>query len=124
MIAYKKNYFLIIENTKDLDLKNIKIQKKITIIYRNKNGNESVDDIKKFRKFCKLKKIRFYIANNINLVVITNSDGIYLSASNLSFKALNLNKSKFKIIGSAHNIKEIEQKKNKDVKLYYFQNYF
>ena len=111
MIAYKKNYFLIIENTKDLDLKNIKIQKKITIIYRNKNGNESVDDIKKFRKFCKLKKIRFYIANNINLVVITNSDGIYLSASNLSFKALNLNKSKFKIIGSAHNIKEIEQKK-------------
>ena len=50
MFAYKNNYFLIIENTKDLDLENIKIQKKFTIIYRNKKDNESVDDIKRFRK--------------------------------------------------------------------------
>ena len=72
--------------------------------------------LKGSEKFCKLKRISFYIANNINLMVVTNSDGIYLSASNLSFKALNLNKSKFKIIGGAHNVKEIELKKNKDVK--------
>ena len=124
MFAYKNNYFLIIENTKDLDLENIKIQKKFTIIYRNKKDNESVDDIKRFRKFCKLKRISFYIANNINLMVVTNSDGIYLSASNLSFKALNLNKSKFKIIGGAHNVKEIELKKKKGFKMILFSKLF
>ena len=40
MFILKKKYFLIIENTKDLNLKNIKINKKIIIIYRNKNKSE------------------------------------------------------------------------------------
>ena len=39
------------------------------------------------------------------------SDGIYLSAHNLTFKALYLKKFRFEIIGSAHNINEIVQKK-------------
>ena len=44
-------------------------------------------------------------------MISTNSDGIYLSASNRSYKSLNLNKNKFKTIGSAHNLKEIDLKK-------------
>ena len=57
-------------------------------------------------------------------MVVTNSDGIYLSASNLSFKALNLNKSKFKIIGGAHNVKEIELKKKQGCKMILFSKLF
>ena len=39
---------------------------------------------------CKLKGIKFYIANNINLAIILNSDGIYLSSFNKRFKSLSL----------------------------------
>ena len=35
MFAFKKKYFLIIENIKDIDLKNIKKRNKFIIIYRN-----------------------------------------------------------------------------------------
>tara|TARA_B100000242_G_C42908584_1_gene421310 strand:- start:5 stop:580 length:576 start_codon:yes stop_codon:yes gene_type:complete len=111
MFAFKKNYFLIIENTKNFDLRKIKKQNKFTIIYRNLYNKENISDIKKFRNLCKTKKIMFFIANDFNLLISTNSDGIYISASNKSFKSLYLNKTKFKIIGSAHNLKEIDLKK-------------
>ena len=64
MLIFKKNYFLIIENTKDINLNNIKKNKKIIIIYRNYNKNESLNTLKLFRKQCKLKLFKFYIANN------------------------------------------------------------
>ena len=39
-----------------------------------------------------------------------SSDGVYLSSHNKTFKALNLKKRNFKIIGSAHNIRQINFK--------------
>ena len=35
MFAFKKKYFLIIENTKDIDLKKLKNVNKFLVIYRN-----------------------------------------------------------------------------------------
>jgi thiamine-phosphate pyrophosphorylase len=110
MFAFKKKYFLIIESIKDLDLRNIKKYNKILIIYRNIKSRDNIKDLIKFRKECRLKLIDFYVANDIKLSVLLNSDGIYLSSYNESFKALNLKKCNFKIIGSAHNIKEINLK--------------
>ena len=107
MFTVKNKYFLIIENTRDIDLKNIKIRNKFYIIYRNKKHRESVADLLTFRKTCKLKSIQFFVANDIKLAVSLNSDGIYLSAFNKSFKPLSFKKPHFKIIGSAHNLKEI-----------------
>ena len=124
MFAFKKKYFLIIENIKDINLRKIKMYNKFIIIYRNKGLTENIDNLIKFRKTCKLKRIRFYIANDLKLATITNADGIYLSAFNKTFKSLNLRKKNFNIIGSAHNVKEIELKKNKVVNLYSFPNYF
>ncbi len=110
MFILKKKYFLIIENTKDLNLKNIKINKKIIIIYRNKNKSEKIDELKRFRRFCKTKQFKFYVANDTKLALIIKADGIYLSSHNNSFKALNLKRKNFSIIGSAHNIREIKFK--------------
>jgi thiamine-phosphate pyrophosphorylase len=107
MFAFKKKYFLIIESIKDINLRNIKKYKKFLIIYRNKGINENIEQLKKFRKQCKLKLIDFYVANNTRLAVKLNSDGIYLSSYNKSFKALNNKKPNFKIIGSAHNLNQI-----------------
>ena len=110
MFAKKKKYFLIIKSIKDINLKKIKKRKKFLIIYRNLNNYENMAHLIKFRKECKLKSIDFFVANNIDLAVNLNSDGLYLSSHNRSYKALFLKRLNFKIIGSAHTIKEIFMK--------------
>jgi thiamine-phosphate pyrophosphorylase len=110
MFSKKNKYFLLIENIKDIDLKNIKIRNKFYIIYRNNNKIDNFKDLLKFRRKCRLKAIKFYIANNNNLAVSLNSDGIYLSSYNKSLNSLIYKKLNFEIIGSAHNFKEITLK--------------
>ena len=110
MFARKKKYFFIIENTKDIDLSNIKKKNKFVIIYRNLENKESISKLINFRRLCKLKLIEFFIANNVRLAFKTKSDGFYLSSYNKDLKYLNLRHSNFKIIGSAHNHFEIISK--------------
>ena len=110
MFVQKKNYFLIIESIKDLDLKNIKKRNKFSIIYRNQKNSEKKNQLLRFRRDCKLKFIKFYIANNIELALFLKADGIYISSYNKSLKVLNYKRSNFNIIGSAHNMKEISLK--------------
>ena len=110
MFIIKNKYFLIIENIKDIDLCNIKRLNKFLIIYRNNKINQDLNELKKFRIACKYKSIKFYVANNLKLTTYVRADGIYLSSHNRTFKHLNLVSSKFSVIGSAHNAKEINQK--------------
>ena len=110
MFIYKKKYYLIIENTKDLDLSNIKLSNKFIIIYRNENKPDNIDQLLKFRRLCKAKKIDFYISNNFKLMVSLNADGLYISAFNTSLKLSKFKNSNYKIIGSAHSIKELNLK--------------
>ena len=49
---------------------------------------EDHSELNRFRKICKLKSIKFIVANDLRLAVFLRSDGIYLSAHNLRFKAL------------------------------------
>jgi len=124
MFIHKKKYYLIIESIKDINLNNIKKRNKFTIIYRNKKELDKKEDLKKFRKNCKLKSIDFFIANNLNLAVYLNSDGIYLSSYNKSFRALSQQKTSFHIIGSAHNLKEVYQKKKQGCEFILFSRLF
>ena len=59
MFSLKKRYYLIIESTKDINLKNIKKRNKFIIVYRNPNNLENKTQLKKFRKECKLKSMIF-----------------------------------------------------------------
>ena len=85
MFIFKNKYFLIIENIKDIDLKNIKIRNKFFIIYRNRKKVNKFNDLFRFRQNCKSKAIKFYIANDLRLATSLNSDGIYLSSYNKKF---------------------------------------
>ena len=110
MFILKNKYFLIIESIKDLDVKKIKKRNKFSVIYRNNKKRENINDLGKFRKLCKLKGIKFFVANDFKLSVYLKADGIYLSAYNTSLKYLHLKKTKYQLIGSAHNLKEITMK--------------
>ena len=112
MFAFKKNYFLIIESIKDINLCHIKKRHKFIIIYRNLGKKENFFYVRKFRLKCKSKHIKFFVANDIKLAVNLKADGLYLSSKNVDFKSLNLKRKNFAIIGSAHNIKEINHKIN------------
>ena len=110
MFTFKNKYFLIIENTKDIDLKNIKLINRYIIIYRNTNKIKNIDNLLKFRRDCRSKKIDFYISNNEKLTSDLKADGLYISAHNKNLRLAKLKRSNFKIIGSAHNIKELNIK--------------
>ncbi len=111
MFAFKKKYFFIIESIKDLELKNIKKNNKLTIIYRRDNKKiEDIEKLKIYRKTCHLKSVKFFIANNASLAVLLKADGLYVSSYNKSFRCLFLKNANYSVIGSAHNIREIQLK--------------
>ena len=45
MFTKKNKYFLFIENIKDIDLKNIKIRNKFSIIYRTNKNIDNLNDL-------------------------------------------------------------------------------
>ena len=124
MFSFKKKYFLIIENIKDIDLSNIKNSNKFVIIYRNKNKIKNLDQLFKFRQICKSKKIDLYIANDFKLMTTLKADGLYISAHNNSLKLNRYKKTKYKIIGSAHNLKELNIKVLQGCKYLIFSRLF
>ena len=110
MFTFKNKYFLIIENIKDINLRNIKLINRYITIHRNTNKIDNIDDLLKFRRDCRSKKIDFYVSNNEKLTSDLKADGLYISAHNKNLRLAKLKRSNFKIIGSAHNIKELNIK--------------
>ena len=89
----------------------IDLDENITFIWRNKDKEVNLDSISKFKKFCKKNNWKFFICNNVKLAIKMRANGVYLSSynKNLSLNMTNFKKN-FRIIGSAHNYKEIYQK--------------
>ena len=103
----KKYYFINKFNYSHL----INLNKNISFIWRNKDKETPINTLIKLRNFCKKNQRNFYISNNVKLAERIKANGVYISSSN---KNLNLRtnkfKKKFKILGSAHNLKEIKIK--------------
>ena len=84
-----------------------------------------ITELLKMRTFCKRKGIKLYLSNNIQLAIKLGFDGAYIPAFNKSFKHLNYKlKKNFKILGSAHNIKEIRLKERQKVSLIFISSIF
>ena len=109
----KKYYFINKFDTNNID----KQDKQTVIIYRNYNLEKIEENlIIKIKKYCHKKSLEFYLANNIRLAIKLNLDGAYLPAFNKELKHLSYSfKKNFKIIGSAHNLKEIRIKEKQNV---------
>ena len=117
-----KYYFINKFDTNTID----KQDKLTTIIYRN-YSTKTLDEklIIKIKKHCKKRSIKFYLSNNIRLAIKLDLDGVYIPAFNKSFKHLAYSfKKTFKIIGSAHNLKEIRTKENQKVQKIFLSSLF
>ena len=89
------------------------LEKNIRLIFRNYKENPKIEVIQSIQKFCKNTKRDLYLSNNIKLALKLGLDGVYIPSFNkkINFASKYSLPSKFKIIGSAHNINEIRIKK-------------
>ena len=116
-----KYYFINKFDTNNID----KQDKQTTIIYRNYSTKIDPSLILKIKKYCKKKSIKFYLSNNIRLAIKLNLDGVYIPSFNKSLKHLAYSyKRNFKIVGSAHNLKEIRIKENQNVTKIFLSSLF
>jgi thiamine-phosphate pyrophosphorylase len=118
----RKYYFINKFDTNNIN----KQDKHTTIIYRN-YSSKPIDQtlILKIKRYCKKKSIKFYLSNNIKLAIKLDLDGAYIPAFNKNLKHLAYSyKKNFKIIGSAHNLKEIRIKENQTVNKIFLSSLF
>ena len=102
-----------------------KLNKNIALIYRNYNKYLDKRLIIKIKKYCRIEKRKFFLANNAKLAFNLGLDGVYLPSFNYCLRHLNYpKKKKFIIIGSAHNYKEIKKKELQKVDLIFIASLF
>ena len=109
------------------DTNNINKQDKQTvIIYRNYSISKIDEDlILNIKKYCKKRKIKFYLSNYVKLAIKLDLDGAYIPSfnRNVNHLAYSIKKS-FDLIGSAHNLKEIRIKEKQGVKKIFLSSLF
>ena len=119
--SLKKYYFI-----KRFIKHNIDKQSRNTIIiYRNYNKEIDVSEVRELNSYCKEKRLKFMISNNIKLSLKLNLDGAYIPAFNSKFTHLAYKfKPNFRLIGSAHNLKEIRIKEKQKVSEIFLSSIF
>jgi len=89
----------------------LSLDRKINIIYRNYK-EENIDPvIKKIKELSRINNRNIFVSNNLKIALKYNLSGLYLPSFNTILKYKNINfKQGFKLIGSAHNYREIKIK--------------
>ena len=80
------------------------------IIYRNYNAKNREKELVKIAKACKKNRNQLFVSNDIKLTIKVKAEGIYIPSFNKMKRFANLEKRNIKILGSAHNQKEIKEK--------------
>ena len=118
----KKYYFI-----NELDTNTIKkCDRNTAIIYRNYNS-KIIDILKilNLKNYLKKRKNKFLLSNNIKLALKLGLDGAYIPSFNKDLKHLSYSiNSKFLIVGSAHNLREIRIKELQKVKSIFLSSLF
>ena len=114
MYFHTFNFFFFVDK---FDLKTFeRLTKNTTLIYRNYSIKYNKDEIIKIKNYCRRRNLKFYLSNEIKLAIKLNLDGTYIPSFNKSFNHMGYNlKKKFKLLGSAHNLKQIRQKEMQNV---------
>ena len=117
----KKYYFIEKFEKSNIDKQDLNT----TIIYRNYKENYKIDEILFLKNYCRKKKLKFLLSNNVKLSIKLNLDGAYLPSFNKNFSHLSFRfKKKFILLGSAHNLKEIRIKEKQNVDKIFISSIF
>ena len=93
-----------------------KIPNNTAIIYRNYENKNNINEI---------IKIKFFLSNNFKLALKLGLDGAYIPSFNINFRHLSYKiPKKFKILGSAHNKKQINIKELQKVDILFLSSLF
>ena len=103
-----------------------KLRKNINIIYRNYNKIDHLNNLLKLKSFCKKANIKLYLSNNIKLSIKLGLNGVYIPSFNkkLNYCGFYNLPENFKIIGSAHNLKQIKIKECQNVEIIFLSSLF
>ena len=94
-----------------------KLNKGVTIIFRNYKHKIDQNLIIKIKNYCKKRGNIFLLSNNIKLAIRLDLDGAYIPSFNKDKKHLSYSfKKNFIILGSAHNVYEIRTKELQNIK--------
>ena len=103
----------------------MKLDQNIGIIFRNYDESVNKDKILKMKKFCKMNKRQFYLANNLKLAINLDLNGAYIPSFNKNLNTLKYTrKQNFLLLGSAHNIYEIKIKERQGVEVIFLSPLF
>ena len=80
------------------------------VIYRNYKDLNRIIELVKIAKACKKKRYQLFVSNDIKLALKVKADGLYIPSFNKIRKFRNFEMRNLKILGSAHNQKEIQEK--------------
>ena len=117
----KKYYFIEKFQKSNIDKQDLNT----TIIYRNYKKNYKIDEILFLKNYCRKKKLKFLLSNNVKLSIKLNLDGAYLPSFNKNFSHLSYTyKKDFILLGSAHNLKEIRIKEKQNVNKIFVSSIF
>jgi thiamine-phosphate pyrophosphorylase len=107
-----KKFYFIDQFNKD-HLKNL--NNNTAVIYRNYNIKYKESEIQKISNFCKSKRLKFFLSNDVKLAIKLRLNGVYIPSFNKSLNVLKAKLNNLTLLGSAHNIKEINEKKRQKV---------
>ena len=113
LFKLKKYYFIDQFNKNKIS----HLDPKIIFIWRGKYDQKSIINIQNLAEYLKKKNRKFFISNNVKLALKLKLNGVYISAYNKDLKHNNYALTKnFEIIGSAHDLRELQIKKIQNTK--------
>ena len=115
-----KNLFYFIDKINIQEI--FKLKPNINVILRNYNENFNIAEILKLKKICKQQRRKLFISNDNRIANQLRLDGIYIPSFNNKIfvdRTKNLT-----ILGSAHNLKEINIKKFQNVEYLFLSSLY
>ena len=101
-------FFIFLDEYNSQIFKNKNIN--IGVIYRNYKDRKRENELIKIAKACKQNRYQLFVSNDLKLAHKVKADGIYIPSFNKNQYFSNLEKRNIRILGSAHNQKEIHKK--------------
>ena len=84
-----------------------------------------METIKKLKNYCRKYRKKLFLSNDIKLAIRLDLNGVYIPSFNKNTIHNNYSlKKNFEILGSAHNVKEINTKKKQKVKTFFIAPVF